>query len=50
MNKLSCSVIPSKNASPAQTEGSGHETLMVTQRDSSTPRASGAQNDDRRRS
>ena len=37
MNKLSCSVIPSENASPARTEESRHETLMVTQQDSSSP-------------
>jgi len=47
MNKLSCSVIPSENASPARTEESPHETLMVTQQDSSSPLRF-AQNDDRR--
>jgi hypothetical protein len=40
-------VIPSENASPARTEESRHETLMVTQRDSSSPLCF-AQNDDRR--
>ncbi len=47
MNKLSCSVIPSENASPAGTEEFRHETLMVTQQDSSSPLRF-AQNDDRR--
>ena len=47
MNKLSCSVIPSENASPARTEEFRHETLMVTQQDSSSPLRF-AQNDDRR--